>query len=174
MERWIKIQEGSYEVSNKGQIRNHITKRILKQSKDRSGYHKVCLQTTNGQKSFIVHRLVAIYFIPNPYNHPDVNHIDEDKSNNKTDNLEWISRRDNLIHGTRIDRFIKSKSIAVVQMTMDGLIIAEHMSAKEAALSIGVNSGSSITKCCKEVAKDYKTGRMYSVSSAHGFVWKYK
>ena len=174
MERWIKINEGNYEVSNLGKVRNHTTKKILKNCATRDGYLRVCLQLDGGQKNMRVHRLVAMYFIPNPCNYPDVNHIDEDKSNNTYTNLEWLSRRDNLIHGTRIDRFIKSNSIAVVQMTLDGLIIAEHESAKKAAESIGVSSGSSITQCCKGFRKDNKSGNTYNVNSAHGYVWEYK
>ena len=118
--------------------------------------------------------LLAKAFIDNPNNLNEINHKDEDKSNNAYTNLEWLSRRDNLIHGTRIDRFIKSKSIAVVQMTLDDLIIAEHKSAKKAAESIGGSSGSSITQCCKGFRKDNKSGNTYNVNSAHGYVWEYK
>ena len=65
--------------------------------------------TRNGVKSFVtIHRLVAIAFIPNPDNLPEVNHRDEDKTNNRVENLEWCSREYNASYGTVKERIPKS------------------------------------------------------------------
>lgn len=57
-----------------------------------------------------VHRAVALTFIPNPSGFAEVNHKDENKHNNCVDNLEWISKQDNLCYGTRLDRIKSSKN----------------------------------------------------------------
>ena len=104
--------EGLYEVSNTGRVRsldryvrrNYFKKgRILKLN-DRRGYLFVELCLNNKTKNFSVHRLVAQAFIPNPDNLPQVNHIDEDKLNNRVENLEWCDSKYNSNYGTRKDR----------------------------------------------------------------------
>ena len=101
--------EGIYEVSSCGQVRRlHKDKRsspfkILKLDTLR-GYKKVHLYKNGSGKSFQVHRLVAEAFIPNPDNLPQVNHIDEDHSNNYVENLEWCDRKYNMRYGTAIKR----------------------------------------------------------------------
>ena len=68
------------------------------QLNDRKGYKRLKLSNSGKHKAFRVHRLVAEAFIPNPDNLPQVNHIDEDKSNNHVDNLEWVTARQNQHH----------------------------------------------------------------------------
>jgi len=80
-----------YSVSNYGRIRNDFTGRILKISVDRYGFHYVRLQVMKLNDTFKVHRLVAHYFISNPKDYECVRHRDGDKSNNRYDNLYWIS-----------------------------------------------------------------------------------
>ena len=106
-EIWISIKgyEDSYEISNLGRVKSLISNGlILKQSKDKDGYHVVSLK----RKSFRVHRLVATAFIPNPNNLEQVNHKDEDKSNNTVDNLEWCNTTYNINYGTRNEQVRKS------------------------------------------------------------------
>lgn len=107
-----KIINHPYMVSNDGTvvslgrviIRNDgkrltIPERIMKDRIMPNGYVKVDMVSNDGErKTYSVHRLVAKYFIQNPYNHPQVNHIDGNKRNNKVENLEWISARDNIRH----------------------------------------------------------------------------
>ena len=111
MEEWKSIPgyEGLYEVSNlgrvrsldryikysNGQIRLHKG-RILNPSKDTNGYLKVLLKCNTKCKTITVHRLVALTFLPNPDNLPCVNHKDEDKTNNRVENLEWCTQQYNL------------------------------------------------------------------------------
>ena len=71
--------------------------KVLKQNTNVDGYKNVNLLNNEGKKTFRVHRLVAQAFIPNPQNKETVNHIDGDKTNNKVDNLEWSTRKEQMI-----------------------------------------------------------------------------
>lgn len=90
MEEWKNIigYEGLYEVSNKGNVRNVRRNTLLKLSKTNYGYIQVHLYKNGIRTGLRVHRLVAEAFIPNPDNLPQVNHKDEDKTNNNVTNLE--------------------------------------------------------------------------------------
>lgn len=105
MERFIKISGyDNYSVSNKGRVRNDKSGRILKPRVGTSGYLQVnpCKDGKSQNKS--VHRLVAEAFIPNPKGLSEVNHINEDKTDNRVENLEWCDRQHNVHHGTGIER----------------------------------------------------------------------
>ena len=93
-----------YEVSDDGKVRVIKNNKILKNSVDARGYYKVTLTNDEGRKTFFVHRLVAMAFVPNPNNLSQVNHIDEDKKNNNSDNLEWCDVKYNCNYGTRNKR----------------------------------------------------------------------
>lgn len=102
----VKDYEGFYEVSNLGRVRSLYRvdcrgqkrkSQIIKQVRI-LGYHKVSLSKDRIEKQHFVHRLVAIAFIPNTHNKPQVNHIDGNKSNNKLSNLEWCSSLENINH----------------------------------------------------------------------------
>lgn len=105
--------EGLYQVSSYGRVRsldrydrmNHFLKgRILKLYTRKGGYLFVQLHLNGKGKNYLVHRLVAIAFIPNPDNLPEVNHLDEDKTNNRVENLEFCDRKYNINFGTRKDK----------------------------------------------------------------------
>ncbi len=104
-----KTIKGFYYISNNGDFYSTFTKRLLKPQKDHKGY----LYVEIGRKKYKVHRLVAEYFIPNPKNLPQVNHIDCDKTNNNVNNLEWVTNRQNyewsLKKGTFSKEFLKYK-----------------------------------------------------------------
>jgi len=95
MEIWKDIDgyKGAYQVSNLGSIRNVKSGRILKGSVNSYGYQRVSF--SDGGR-FKVHRLVATAFIANPNSLPAVDHIDEDKTNNKVSNLRWCTPEQNL------------------------------------------------------------------------------
>lgn len=100
-ERWKNIEGYNYQVSSKGRIRNKATKAIKKSFINERGYVIVSLYKEKRLKTFRVHRLVAQAFIPNPNNYEEINHRDEDKTNNASSNLEWCTREYNLAYGTR-------------------------------------------------------------------------
>ena len=179
--RDIKDYEGLYQVSNLGRVRSlnyrHIGKvNIRKTSKTRSGYLIVCLYKDGKRKYFSVHRLVAETFIQNLLNLPEVNHKDEDKTNNfvgtpendyKDGNLEWCDYTYNNKYGTRIERYIKTntngkKSKQVLQYTLDGDFVQEWPSATEPKRKLGYSQGH-ISECCRGEVKSYK-----------GYIWRYK
>jgi hypothetical protein len=89
--------EGFYKVSNLGRIQRN-NKSIIKPEKTNRGYLRVILSKNSNIKKKSVHRLVAMGFIPNPENKPQVNHIDSDKENNNKNNLEWCTGSENMKH----------------------------------------------------------------------------
>ena len=108
---WKDIEgyEGLYQVSNDGKVRSLNyrqtgQKKKMKLLKNSRGYMRVDLCKNGKVKTFKVHRLVAQTFIPNPQNKPQVNHIDENKANNCMWNLEWTTAKENINHGTAIER----------------------------------------------------------------------
>lgn len=119
----IKGYEGLYQISNLGRVKslkrfntnNANTKdRILKPSLDRKGYLHVVLCKNNKRYNKTLHRLVAEAFIENPENKPQVNHIDEDKTNNRVSNLEWMTNKENRNHGTAIKRMCITNSKPII------------------------------------------------------------
>lgn len=100
-----------FEVSNFGQLRNSITKKIYKQWINHKGYCQVCvsLGSRSKKKTFKMHKAVAETFIPNPENKPEVNHIDGNKANAKFDNLEWTTSSENTRHAYDTGLIISQK-----------------------------------------------------------------
>ena len=157
----------NYQVSNYGRVRNKKTNRILKQHIQRGGYYKVSLYLDGKQNYYLVHRLVAIAFIPNPNNYKYVNHKNEIKTDNRVENLEWCSFEYNINFGTRNIRSSESKingkkSKAILQYDLQGNFIKEWPSISEIHRQLGFAS-SNISACCK--------GRFKSM---YGYIWKYK
>lgn len=116
MEEWKDIigYEGKYQVSNLGRIKslnynNTGEEGILDGDTNKRGYKVVNLSKNGKGRTFLLHRLVAIAFIPNPNNLPEVNHINEDKNNNCVDNLEWCTSEYNANYGTRNKRISKNR-----------------------------------------------------------------
>lgn len=108
-ECWKDIEgfEGMYKISSYGDIYSYKTNKILKPIKSH-GYLKVFLYKNNSRKSYLIHRLVAESFIPNPNNFPVINHKNENKSDNHVCNLEWCSFKYNANYGTRNERMSSS------------------------------------------------------------------
>jgi hypothetical protein len=136
----------NYEVSNKGQVKNIKTGRILKPYVNLSGkrgYYKVRLTyAPRKTKQFFVHRLVAEAFIPKEKEeYTDVNHIDENKLNNVVDNLEWCTRAYNTNYGTAQRRhavtYRKNKGKDIVKYDFKGNELGRFETIVKAALSVG-------------------------------------
>ena len=165
------VYEGLYKVSNWGRIlslnyKNTGKSELMNPGTDKDGYFKVGLSKNGEYKTCKVHRLVAQTFIPNPENLPEVNHKDEDKTNNfvflnedgsinkEKSNLEWKSHRDNLNHGTHNERIAKARSKRVLQLSLDGELIREWESTKECGRN-GFNQGH-VAACCRGEEKTHK------------------
>jgi hypothetical protein len=169
--------EGAYEVSNFGRVKSikrlrrtkgggvtFVSERMLKPAIDHFGYCKVVL-TKNGKRHYYkVHRLVAIAFIPNPENKPEVNHKDGDKTNNCITNLEWNTPTENKRHAFAMglnggDHMTHRKSVN--QYDKNKHLIDTFPSIADAARQTGA-CHSSIWMCCNH---KYKT--------AGGYIWEY-
>ena len=170
------IYEGLYKVSNLGRIlslnyHREGRAKLKEPSERKDGYLEVCLSKNGETKTCLVHRLVAQTFIPNPENLPEVNHKDEDKTNNfvflnedgtvnkEKSNLEWKTHKDNNNHGTRNERAAKSltngkKSKRVLQFTLDDEFVREWPSTRECGRN-GFNQGS-VSACCNGKQKTHK------------------
>lgn len=170
--------EGLYQVSNLGNVKglpsrrvysdgrvHYYPERVLKQHTIRRNNKQVCLTVGGNHRSFRVHRLVAMAFLPNPNNYDQVNHKDENPSNNNIDNLEWCSAEYNLNYGTRNKRASESRGKVVLQYSFDGELLREFSGAREAARQMGLeaNCGANIQNCCNGKRR-----------SAYGYVWQWK
>ena len=140
--------EGLYSVSDDGRVFSHIRNRELKPKIDRYGYKAVTLFKDGKSHCTTVHRLVAKAFIPNPFSKRCVNHINEIKTDNRVENLEWVTVKENDNHGTRNIRMSATKSKKpVVQILPDGSI-RYFKGVKDAGRQTGINR-SNISECCK-------------------------
>jgi len=161
---------GLYQISNYGRIKSFRKSSkcfngdgyILNCKPDNNGYCTCVLNNNKTRKTYKVHRLVAQTFIDNPNNFTDVNHKDENKSNNRIDNLEWLTHKENMHYGNAMRGLCQeNKKIAVVQYTMENVFIKRWDCIKEAAVHLKVNVGN-IVNCCKGRCK-----------TAYGYIWKY-
>lgn len=103
--RLLQIKEfiGVYSVCDEGYIVSHRNKDKEMSPRDNGkGYKMIELKNSGIRKRWYIHRLIATYFVPNPNNYKEVNHIDGDKSNNRADNLEWSTRQENNKHSYRV------------------------------------------------------------------------
>ncbi|MGG6796578.1 UNVERIFIED_CONTAM: HNH endonuclease [Streptococcus canis] len=178
--------EDTYLISSYGNVYSIRSNRLLRQRKTKTGYLRVHPSVNGKCKEIPVHRAVAIAFIDNPDNKPTVNHINEDKLDNRVENLEWATNAEQNIHGTRIERVrantnYKSRNIdysvvaskhnyyeinkaqmkPVLQYDKHGIFIAKFNGVAVAARAIGVNA-SHICCCLKGRRK-----------TCGGYQWKY-
>jgi len=100
--RDVKGYEGFYSVTICGKVFTHRRNKFMKPGTGGGGRYKMVTLTRNGiVKGFLVHRLVAIAYLHNPDNKPEVNHMDGDRENNSLSNLEWVTRKENVDHAIR-------------------------------------------------------------------------
>lgn len=158
--------EGLYQVSNYGRVRSlnriiHYNRgydllckgKIIGLHITNTGYYRAHLYNHQKCKKVFVHRLVAEAFIPNPNNHPVINHKDENKLNNKADNLEWCTYSYNSQYGTAIKRRTKKTTKLVYQYTLEKKLVRIWKSGVEAEKH-GYNR-SRITACCNGRSKTH-------------------
>ena len=155
----IKNYDGDYQVSNFGRVKSFKNgkENILSLGITKRKYQFVILSKNDIRKNFQVHRLVAMTFIPNPNNLPQVNHKDENPSNNNLENLEWCDNKYNINYGTRL----KKLRMKVDQYTLDGIFLKTWTGLRQVGIELGI-SPSNISACCKG-----------KVKSAGKFKWKY-
>jgi len=162
-EIWKDIRgfEGRYQISNKGRVKNAKTGTILKPYLRKNGYLYVRPYKDGKNHDKSVHGLVAEAFITNPHNYSEVNHKDENKTNNDVSNLEWCNHSHNINHGTRNKRVAEKLSKAVFQIDLNGNIVDKFYGLHEAHRQTGVDFRN-IQKCCKGLCK-----------TVGGYMWRY-
>ena len=161
MEIWKEIEgyEGVYFVSNLGRVKsvdhycpNRIgsgkqTGRVLKPAKSKKGYLRVSLSKNKIKFNTSVHRLIALSFIPNPDNKPQVNHINGIKDDNRIENLEWCTNRENIIHAIKsnLSNFNYGEKHHSSKLSNNDVFKVRHLH------KLGLT--------CKELAADYNVSQ---------------
>lgn len=161
-EKWRDVLgfEELYQVSSFGNVRT-IKKgeAEMSQQENRNGYMTVHLRDKGVERRAMVHRLVAEAFIPNPDGLRDVNHKNGDKSDNRVENLEWVSHSDNMTHSFReLGQNVRH----IVQLDLDNNFIERWNSIVEASEATGI-CRTDIGECCRGNRKHTK-----------GYKWKYE
>jgi hypothetical protein len=128
-----------YAISNKGNLMNVKNGKKLKTVINNNGYLEVQLSTKGVRKNYRIHRLVAMMFLENSEDKPYVNHIDGDKLNNKTSNLEWCTAQENDIHARKTKLKIQNKPIKAIEIDTNCCIYFESLS--ECARYFNTNKG---------------------------------
>ena len=177
-EQWKTIKDYKYfEVSNLGRVREKLTKKIIVQWDNGNGYQKVAVPTNivakaNNQnklnvyynehgkrlkiKTEYVHRLVALAFIPNPENKPEVDHIDTDRANNFVDNLRWVTESENSLNSITVAKKRNCSQCKAVKCIETGII---YRSTQEIYRQFG-----------KKGIRDYLIGKSKTYCGYH---WEY-
>ena len=139
-----------------GNIQKQLRKGgIVEPYDDGKGYLRISLK----RKHYHVHRLVAETWIPNPNNLPIVNHKDENKQNNRVENLEWCDIPYNLSYGTARERSSEKHSKKVYQYTLDGKLVKVYNKIKNVT-DDGFNK-SCVSLCCNGKIKKHKGFKWY-------------
>ena len=150
-EEWRSVvgYEGYYEVSNLGRVRSldrvvnskggirTIPGRIIRLRHNKQGYNIATLVKDRSAKTLRVARLVAMAFIPNDNNLPEVNHKDETRDNDKSSNLEWCTHEYNMRYGCRLKRMADTYKRKQISMLKNGVEIRRFDSAHDAARFLG-------------------------------------
>ena len=153
--------EGIFQVSNMGRIRSLdkyanvcgggkrlVKGRILKLTKLQNGYYEAQFHHKGERIIYLLHRLVAIHFIDNPLNLPEVNHKDENPQNNNVENFEWCTSKYNANYGTRNICMMENREfVSVIQLDINGNMIKQWNKMTDACKETGADISSMIRVC---------------------------
>jgi len=178
----IKGYEGLYEISNYGQVKSLdrdvegpnkrtriMPEKIMTGQISRTGYAYIILSKNKRVKKHQVSRLVGAAFVPNPENKPQINHIDENKTNNYYKNLEWCTRTENMRHNGLMDKLTTKFKLALskkVYQYSEELSLIKVWDSGMDAQRAGF-TGTAISACCNGYQKTHK-GFVWSLKPLHG------
>lgn len=179
MKEWRDIEgyEGLYQISNDGEVRS-VRRNKIKIMKQMiwHGYAYVNFTINNVVNHKSVHRLVAEAFIPNPHNKPQVDHINTIKTDNRVENLHWVTALENASNQTtalrRLDCHL-NESKKVYQYTLDGKFVAEFKSAREAERKTSCLN-TNILRCCNGGFFNKSRNKWVNVTQVKGYRWSYE
>lgn len=159
--------EWLYQASNLGRIKNKISWAHLKWSKNDRWYVRVALNKNKIKKEFKIHRLIALSFLDNTENKPQINHINWIKYDNKLENLEWCTLSENQIHRYKVLKkgisksWLNKTSKKVNQYDLDWNLIKTWDCIKDIKRQLKIDD-SSVIRCCK-----------WKQFTSWWFTWKY-
>lgn len=153
-----------YYIYSDGRVWSEKSKKFLKPQPNSKGYLRVCLSNGSIKKCVAVHRIVAETFIINddPDNKIEVNHINENITDNRVENLAWIAPYGNIHYGTRGERIAKANGKSVRQYTIDGELLGVYDSCASAARITGLNR-QGINNCALGKTK-----------TSGGYIWRWE
>ena len=166
MEKWVRVEDTNYEISNYGRMVNTKTGNLLKTQANKKGYQVIRVTINRVKRTFRIHRLVAQYFVFNPDNKTQVNHIDGNKNNNRYDNLEWCSNAENahhaiktglwesVIEGSRLENEKRKKKIIAKNIYTNEVLHFDSIS--DAERQIGTRHIVDVIKGKRKQAKGYE------------------
>ena len=157
----ITFYKKNYWISNKGRFKNNRSK--IMELKNHRNYVQISFRNKDQKATHQLHRLVAQLFVTNYENKPFVNHIDGNKDNNCSDNLEWVTKSENTKHAHE-NGLIKKNSRRVNQYDKEMNFIAQFESIKEAGIKLKLDKSSIGHVCAKDRRGYNKCG---------GFIFKY-
>ena len=169
IEEWKDIEGYTdYMVSNLGRVkslnyRKTDKEQVLKNKIDKDGYLLVNLYKNGKSKTFKIHRLVAQAFIPNSDNKPFIDHINTNRSDNRVENLRWVTHKENMNNDLTLIKCSKSKKAKpILQFDLNDNFIRRWYCIKDVERELGFNQGS-ISACCSSKRK-----------TSHNYIWKYE
>lgn len=159
-----------YRVSNLGRVFSYRGKieKLLRPSKSWYGYEQVTLSNGEKKRTMVVHRLVALAFLPNPENKPCVDHLNTIKTDNRPENLRWVSHKENSANPLTVEHMDEARPIIKEKCAHRVYVYDEELnelsaftSTKDAAIEVNGNQGN-ISSCC-----------MGSLPRYRGLIWSY-
>jgi hypothetical protein len=166
-EQWKDVPgfEGLYRIGSAGFVLSQRTGRLLAPSRHLGGYRQAHLYVNGQRTAFLLHRLVAQAFLPNPLGLPEVNHVDGDKTHNHVCNLEWCGRLQNVRHAVETGLYdpTRNRNAVIGVSVEDGLteVRFESMKAADVHFSRSGKHGGAVSLCV--------AGK---IQSAYGYVWR--